>query len=54
MMRELSYFLGSQVKQTDEGNFINQAKYTKNILKILNMLEISRAATLMATATKLD
>ena len=33
MMGEMSYFLGLQVKQTDDGIFINQSKYTKNLLK---------------------
>ena len=33
MMGELSYFLGLQVKQTEDGIFINQAKYTRNLLK---------------------
>ena len=54
MMGELSYFLGLQVKQTDDGIFINQSKYTKNLLKRFNMLESSSASTPMATATKLD
>ena len=55
MMGELSYFLGLQVKQTDEGIFINQSKYTRNILlKRFNMLDCSSASTPMATTTKLD
>ena len=54
MMGELSYFLGLQVKQTDDGIFINQSKYTKNLLKRFNMLESSSATTPMATTTKLD
>ena len=54
MMGELSYFLGLQVKQTDDGIFINQSKYTKNLLKIFNILESSSASTPMDTATKLD
>ena len=54
MMGELSYFLGLQVKQTDDGIFINQSKYTRNLLKRFNMLESSSASTPMATATKLD
>ena len=29
MMGELTYFLGLQVKQTNKGVYINQAKYTK-------------------------
>ncbi|KAK1384246.1 hypothetical protein POM88_021981 [Heracleum sosnowskyi] len=54
MMGELSYFLGLQVKQTDDGIFINQAKYTRNLLKKFGMLDSSSAPTPMATATKLD
>ena len=54
MMGELSYFLGLQLKQNDDGIFINQSKYTKNLLKKFNMLDYSSASTPMATATKLD
>ena len=54
MMGELRYFFELQVKQTDDGIFINQSKYTKNLLKRFNMLESSSATTPMATATKLD
>ncbi|KAK1378453.1 hypothetical protein POM88_025197 [Heracleum sosnowskyi] len=54
MMGEMSYFLGLQVKQTDEGIFINQSKYTRNLLKKFNMQDSNTANTPMATATKLD
>ena len=54
MMGELSYLLRLQVKQTDDGIFINQSKYTKNLLKRFNMLESSSATTPMATGAKLD
>ncbi|KAL8108479.1 hypothetical protein AgCh_024798 [Apium graveolens] len=54
MMGELSYFLGLQVKQTVEGNFICQSKYTGNLLKKFGMQDCSTASTHMATATKLD
>ena len=54
MMGEMSYFLGLQVKQTDDGIFINQSKYTKNLLKRFNMQDSSPASTPIATATKLD
>ena len=40
MMGELSYILGLQVKQTDDGIFINQSKYTarkvQHARKLLN------------------
>ena len=54
MMGEMSYFLGLQVKQTDDGIFINQSKYTKNLLKKFNLQDCTAIATPMATATKLD
>ena len=54
MMGEMSYFLGLQVKQTDEGIFINQSKYTRNLLTRFNMQDSSPATTPIATATKLD
>ena len=54
MMGELSYFLGLQFKQTEEGTFINQSKYTRNLLKKFRMQDSSTTSTPMATATKLD
>ncbi|KAL8126009.1 hypothetical protein AgCh_013342 [Apium graveolens] len=54
MMGELSYFLGLQVKQTEEGTFISQSKYTRNLLKKFGMQDSSTASTPMATVTKLD
>ena len=33
MVGELAYFLGLQVKQTDSGIYINQAKYARNLVK---------------------
>ncbi|KAK1383202.1 hypothetical protein POM88_020937 [Heracleum sosnowskyi] len=50
----MSYFLGLQVKQTDDGIFINQSKYTRNLLKRFNMEDCATASTPIATATKLD
>ncbi|KAL8091488.1 hypothetical protein AgCh_033921 [Apium graveolens] len=54
MMGELSYFLGLQVKQNEEGTFICQTKNTRNLLKKFGMQDCSSASTPMATATKLD
>ncbi|KAL8101032.1 hypothetical protein AgCh_033059 [Apium graveolens] len=54
MMGELSYFLGLQVKHTEEGTFICQSKYTRNLLKKFGMQDCSTASTPMATSTKLD
>jgi hypothetical protein len=32
MMGELQFFLGLQIKQSKEGTFVHQAKYTKDIV----------------------
>jgi hypothetical protein len=37
MMGELQFFLGLQIKQANEGTFVHQAKYTKDILKKFKM-----------------
>jgi hypothetical protein len=37
MIGELTYFLGFQVKQMKDGNFLSQEKYTKDLLKRFNM-----------------
>jgi isopentenyldiphosphate isomerase len=51
MMRELTFFLGIQVKQTKQGKFVHQAKYTKNLMKKFNMMKLKPVSTLMSTAT---
>ena len=33
MMSELKFFLSLQIKQTQEGTFISQTKYTKDLFK---------------------
>ena len=33
MVGELSFFLGLQVKQMEEGTFVSQSKYAKNLVK---------------------
>jgi hypothetical protein len=40
IMEELSFFLGIQVKQTNQGTFVHQAKYTKDLMKKLNMTKL--------------
>jgi hypothetical protein len=37
MMGELQFFLGLQIKQSKEGTFVHQAKYTKDIVKKFKM-----------------
>jgi hypothetical protein len=54
MMGELTFFLGIQVKQTKQGTFIHQAKYTNDLIKKFNMDELKPVSTLMSTATSLD
>jgi hypothetical protein len=54
MMGELQFFLGLQIKQAKEGNFVHQAKYTKDILKKFKMGDSKPLLTLMSTSTTLD
>jgi hypothetical protein len=54
MMGELTFFLGIQVKQTKEGIFIHQAKYTKDLMKKFNMTELKSVSTPMSTTAVLD
>jgi hypothetical protein len=51
---ELTFFLGIQVKQTKESIFIHEAKYTKDLMKKFNMVELNPISTLMSMATVLD
>jgi hypothetical protein len=51
MMGELTFFLGIQVKQTKQGTFVHQTKYTKDLMKKLNMAELKPVSTLMSSAT---
>jgi hypothetical protein len=54
MMGELTFFLGIQVKQMKQGTFVHQAKYTKDMMKKLNMGELKPVSTPMSTTTVLD
>jgi hypothetical protein len=54
MMGELTFFLGIQVKQTKQGTFVHQAKYTKDLIKKFNMAELKPVSTPMSTGTSLD
>ena len=53
MVGELTYFLGLQVKQTDSGIYINQAKYARNLVKRFGLKKTAHARTPMATNAKL-
>ena len=54
MMGELTFFLGLQIKQTHEGTFLHQGKYTKDVLKKFDMGEAKPISTPMSTKTALD
>jgi hypothetical protein len=53
MMGELTFFLGIQVKQMKQGTFVHQAKYTKDLMKNFNMVELKPVSTLMSSAASL-
>nr|GFA81742.1 hypothetical protein [Tanacetum cinerariifolium] len=48
-MGELTFFLGLQVKQKNDGIFICQDKYVGEILKKFGFTEVKNASTLMET-----
>jgi hypothetical protein len=54
MMGELTFFLGIQVKQTKQGVFVHEAKYTEDLMKKFNMAELKVVSTPINTATLLD
>jgi hypothetical protein len=54
MMGELTFFLGIQVKQTKEGTFVHQAKYTKDLIKKFVVADAKPVSTPMSTMTSLD
>jgi hypothetical protein len=53
MMGELTFFLGIQVKQMKQGTFMHQAKYTNDLIKKFNMVELKPVSTPMSTAMSL-
>ena len=54
MMGELTFFLRLQIKQTGEGTFVHQGKYTKDLLKKFDMGEAKPLLMPMSTTTALD
>ncbi|KAG8647463.1 hypothetical protein MANES_09G075219v8 [Manihot esculenta] len=54
LMGELTFFLGLQIKQINDGIFINQSKYIKDMLKKFKMNELKGIKTLMDSSIKLD
>jgi hypothetical protein len=54
MMGELQFFLGLQIKQSMEGTFVHQSKYTKDIVRKFNMEDSKAMVMPMSTTTTLD
>ena len=54
MVGELNYFLGLQVKQKDDGMFITQAKYAKNLVKKFGLENAKIYNTPMSTTVKIS
>jgi hypothetical protein len=53
MIGEVTFFLGIQVKQTEQVTFMHQAKYTKDLIKKFNMAELKLVSTPMSSAASL-
>jgi hypothetical protein len=50
----LQFFLGLQIKQSKEGTFVHQAKYTKDIVRKFKMEDSKAMTTPMSMITALD
>ncbi|CAM8914227.1 unnamed protein product [Rhodiola kirilowii] len=53
MVGEMNYFLGLQVKQKDDGIFISQSKYARNLIKKIDLEKESHKRTPAATHLKI-
>jgi hypothetical protein len=53
MMGEWQFFLGLRIRQSKEGTFVLQAKYTKDIVRKFKMEDSKAMATPMSTTTTL-
>ena len=54
MVGELNYFLGLQVEQSNDGIFISQSKYAKNLVKKFGLDLAKHMKTLVDTNDKLS
>ncbi|XP_073152212.1 secreted RxLR effector protein 161-like [Henckelia pumila] len=54
MMGELNFFLRLQVREMENGTFISQIKYTKELIKKFGMENFTVATTLIGASIKLD
>ncbi|KAD7477744.1 hypothetical protein E3N88_00880 [Mikania micrantha] len=53
-MGELLFFLGLQIKQSPDGIFIHQSKYTKELLKKFDLQNCKQCSNPMSSTTQLD
>ncbi|KAA0062710.1 putative mitochondrial protein [Cucumis melo var. makuwa] len=53
-IRQMSYYVDIEVKQSEEDIFISQERYTIEILKKFNMINSRSVTTLIETKTKLS
>ena len=54
LLGELKFFLGLQISQLNDGIFISQCKYTKEMLKKFGMEDCKPVSTPMTTGCKLS
>ena len=54
LLRELNFFLGLQISQLNDGIFISQSKYIKEMLKKFGMEDCKPISTPMITGCKLS
>ena len=54
MVGELNYFLGLQVKQREDGIFISQEKYVKNLVNRFGLDYKKHTSTPMSSSVKLS
>jgi hypothetical protein len=54
LLKELSFFLGLQIRQINQGNFISQTKYIREMLKRFRMEDCKPVITPMQTSCKLS
>jgi hypothetical protein len=54
LLGELSFFLGLQIRQSNQGIFISQTKYIREMLKRFGMEDCKPIITLMQTSCKLS
>ncbi|KAI3503551.1 hypothetical protein L1887_31995 [Cichorium endivia] len=54
MMGNINFFLGLQIKQSKEGIFINQQKYTKSLIECFGMTNCSNVKVSLPVGTRLN